>query len=143
MVDHFSRYQPALSLCDMYPDPMDGRCACGCGVELIGRNRKWASAKCRIDSVGIFFIVRGKTATIRNELFKRDSGFCRHCGVLSDDWEADHIIPVHKGGGGVGLENFQTLCYDCHKKKTYSDRSIGHLCEISSQAAVTSDMICV
>jgi 5-methylcytosine-specific restriction endonuclease McrA len=33
-------------------------------------------------------------------------------------WEADHIIEVVRGGGRLGLENFQTLCVPCHKAKT-------------------------
>lgn len=33
-------------------------------------------------------------------------------------WEADHIKAVSEGGGGCGLENFQTLCIPCHKWKT-------------------------
>lgn len=33
-------------------------------------------------------------------------------------WEADHIIPVIKGGGACGLENYQTLCVPCHKSET-------------------------
>ena len=33
-------------------------------------------------------------------------------------WEADHILPVHLGGGQCGLDNLQTLCYWCHKKNT-------------------------
>ena len=33
-------------------------------------------------------------------------------------WHADHIIPVSKGGGESGLENFQTLCIKCHKLKS-------------------------
>lgn len=31
-------------------------------------------------------------------------------------WEAHHIIPVSKGGGCCGLENYQTLCLHCHKE---------------------------
>jgi 5-methylcytosine-specific restriction endonuclease McrA len=33
-------------------------------------------------------------------------------------WQADHIIPVKKGGGCCGLENLRTLCVWCHKKET-------------------------
>lgn len=33
-------------------------------------------------------------------------------------WEVDHIMPVVEGGGGTGLDNLQTLCSPCHKKKT-------------------------
>ena len=33
-------------------------------------------------------------------------------------WEADHIVPVIKGGGACGLENIRTLCRPCHRKET-------------------------
>lgn len=33
-------------------------------------------------------------------------------------WDADHITPVEHGGGSCGIENFQTLCHPCHKRKT-------------------------
>lgn len=33
-------------------------------------------------------------------------------------WQADHIKPVAEGGGSCGLENIQTLCTPCHKRKT-------------------------
>ncbi|NBQ70071.1 MAG: HNH endonuclease [Nitrosomonadaceae bacterium] len=34
-------------------------------------------------------------------------------------WEADHIIPVVKGGGEcVDLNNIRTLCIECHLKET-------------------------
>lgn len=33
-------------------------------------------------------------------------------------WQADHIIPVADGGGLAGLENLQTLCSPCHRRKT-------------------------
>lgn len=33
-------------------------------------------------------------------------------------WHVDHIIPIFRGGDGVGLGNIQVLCVPCHKKKT-------------------------
>lgn len=36
----------------------------------------------------------------------------------SNMWQADHILPVQHGGGGCGLENIQSLCTLCHKRKT-------------------------
>lgn len=33
-------------------------------------------------------------------------------------WQMDHITPVAHGGGMAGLDNLQTLCTPCHKKKT-------------------------
>lgn len=33
-------------------------------------------------------------------------------------WDADHIVAVVDGGGGCGIDNYQTLCQPCHKQKT-------------------------
>lgn len=33
-------------------------------------------------------------------------------------WNADHIQEVVRGGGECGLENIQTLCIPCHRRKT-------------------------
>lgn len=30
-------------------------------------------------------------------------------------WQADHIVPVYKGGGLCDLDNFRTLCTVCHQ----------------------------
>jgi 5-methylcytosine-specific restriction endonuclease McrA len=49
------------------------------------------------------------------ERFKKSLGISKTRKSL---WDADHILPVHQGGGECGLENMQTLCIWCHKKKT-------------------------
>lgn len=36
-------------------------------------------------------------------------------------WEADHIQAVCLGGGEATIENYQTLCVPCHRKKTRWD----------------------
>jgi hypothetical protein len=33
-------------------------------------------------------------------------------------WQADHIVPVYKGGGACGLDNLRTLCVACHADVT-------------------------
>lgn len=33
-------------------------------------------------------------------------------------WEADHIVPVVEGGGICGLDNYRTLCVQCHRHET-------------------------
>ena len=33
-------------------------------------------------------------------------------------WEAHHTLPVSAGGGGCGLEGYETLCYRCHQAET-------------------------
>lgn len=37
--------------------------------------------------------------------------------VTGHFWEADHIVELSDGGSG-GLDNLQTLCVPCHKRKT-------------------------
>lgn len=38
-------------------------------------------------------------------------------GTLRHLWEADHIVPVIRGGHN-GLDNFRTLCLTCHRRET-------------------------
>lgn len=39
-------------------------------------------------------------------------------------WHADHVRAVCVGGGGGGLDTFQTLCVPCHLEKTRVDRRL-------------------
>ena len=48
--------------------------------------------------------------SLKRKIWKR-----KHGGGL---WDADHIIPVKEGGGECGLDNYRTLCIQCHKKVT-------------------------
>jgi len=34
--------------------------------------------------------------------------------VEGNAWNADHVVPVFRGGGACGLENLRTLCCPCH-----------------------------
>ncbi len=116
-IDPYKRHQKGLSMADLHPS-IKGYCACGCGVALTGRKRRWADQSHADKLLTEFQIIKGDTGVIRNVLFEIDQGHCKKCGEFDLDWEADHIIPVHKGGGGCTLENFQTLCIKCHKEKT-------------------------
>lgn len=57
----------------------------------------------------------------------RDWWCCEVLGLSRADarrrsyWEADHVVPVAEGGGDLGLDNLQTLCLWCHRKKSTSD----------------------
>lgn len=115
----------------------DGICACGCGKELSGKKRRWASKDCQETAVINYFVVKGDLSIIRAMLFDRDKGYCYGCGVYSEDWQADHILPVYLGGSACGLENMQTLCKDCHKQKTYTD---SHIDAISLHASCIFDL---
>lgn len=134
MFNKHIRYQNGLKLNDIFPS-IDGYCSCGCGKKLIGKQKRWASTNCNDKAYKIFSILKGNTGTIRKELFKRDGGFCHLCGVFDENWEADHIHPVFLGGGGCDLDNYQTLCPDCHKEKT-KNQALSHRKAISSQDAV-------
>lgn len=39
-----------------------------------------------------------------------------------DQWQTDHIVPVHQGGKGIDPANLQVLCVECHKTKTIEER---------------------
>lgn len=116
-IDRFSRYQPKLRINHLFPK-LKGYCSCGCGRKLSGRQKRWFSDECRESAYHHFLVIKGDQQIIRYKLFLKEKGFCRNCGVYCERWEADHIIPVHLGGGGCDITNYQTLCYDCHKEKS-------------------------
>jgi hypothetical protein len=134
MIDNFVRYQKGLALHTLFP-AIHGKCACGCSKLLPTSRKKWYSDDCRDSAYIEFAIIKGDLSVIRHQLFLRDEGACMNCGVITDNWDAHHIKSVHEGGGACGLDNFQTLCRDCHKEITYKSP---HLEAISSQAASTS-----
>lgn len=120
-IQPFSRSQLTLLFEELFPLRDDNRCACGCEEPLTGRKKRWASSACTNKASTEFNIRKGVIAVIRYELLKRDGPTCRHCGITDlkkEEWQADHIIPVHLGGGGCGLENYQILCLECHFDKS-------------------------
>lgn len=117
LINKFKRYQSGLMVEAIYPK-LVSICSCGCGSPLSGRRTRWASAQCEIAAITRFRIIKGDAQCIREELYKRDKGKCADCGKTTPDWDADHILEVSNGGGGCELDNFQTLCKECHKKKT-------------------------
>jgi len=123
MLDFFKRYQQGFKIENLFPVRNDGLCSCGCNEKLFGRKKKWFSKTCLRYALNTYYIVKGDVQVIRENLYQIDKGFCRGCGVQTKEWHADHIIPVFKGGGACGIDNFQTLCVDCHKEKSsYLDR---------------------
>ncbi len=54
---------------------------------------------------------------LRHKVEERDHGICAQCGLYDAKWEADHKTELWEGGEDV-LENMQTLCRRCHKRKT-------------------------
>lgn len=117
VIDSYRRYQAGLIMRDVLAEQVPGFCACGCGLQLTGRRTRWATTECSAKAYRDFLIIKGDTRAIRQALFERDEGRCKGCDYTGE-WDADHIVPVHQGGGGRGLKNFQTLCLECHKAKT-------------------------
>jgi len=106
-------------------EPM--RCI-NCGAELSPPRRSYCSEECRHQ----FRIVelqenvmlghydwRLLWPRMRSEVLKRDNYTCQACGargIISDDLEVHHIVPVSKGGECLDPENLITLCKKCHRK---------------------------
>ena len=68
---------------------------------------------------------------LANQVKKLDNYTCRKCGYNKYKskevryLEADHIIPITKGGKNT-LSNLQTLCDVCHKKKSSLNGNTRH-----------------
>ena len=59
---------------------------------------------------------QSKWRRVRAYAIRRDKA-CRRCGA-TQNLEADHIRPLHKGGKPYELSNVQTLCRTCHRRRT-------------------------
>ena len=55
---------------------------------------------------------------------ERDGYRCRSCG-RAGRLEADHVVPLERGGAPWELDNVQTLCRGCHIRKTRAERRPG------------------
>lgn len=78
---------------------------------------------------------------VRKACWERDRGVCARCGYASEYesnlcratyemWFADHVTPIWSVDKTLAdaarywtIENLQTLCWRCHKKKTASETS--------------------
>lgn len=58
------------------------------------------------------------TKKLRFDVFKRDGFCCQYCGKTPPGvvLEIDHIHPVSEGGGN-GIDNLITACFDCNRGK--------------------------
>lgn len=62
---------------------------------------------------------RGGSWTRKAKQLKANQPQCVKCGSIMD-LEADHIVPLHRGGSN-DIANLQVLCKDCHARKTASE----------------------
>lgn len=53
---------------------------------------------------------------LRQKVYERDEWKCRRCGARSN-LTVDHVWP-HARGGGISMENLQTLCEPCNASKS-------------------------
>ena len=103
----------------------NGKCV-ECGKTLTGRAQLYCSGECE----RAFYNKHVKLWTvIREQVFKRDGYICQECGAevssygpLEKRAECDHIVPVSLDGAEFDKSNLQTLCHECHAKKTGRDR---------------------
>lgn len=130
-INHFSRIQ-SIPIGDIFP--INGNiCGCGCGTEITGRRRRWATDDCKYFAQAVWGIINGHSEIISSYLLLYHGVVaCVECGITDIYTEyanglcvssvhKDHIVPVFKGGGGCWLSNYQYLCDICHKEKTKND----------------------
>lgn len=123
-VDPYRRWQRGwfVSLEDAFPRPAEKICSCGCGRALEGRKYRWATDECCRFALHVVGIIKGDTDIIGDYVeILQGARACTGCGVMHEDLHLDHIIPVHRGGGGCWLGNYQFLCVVCHKEKTRTE----------------------
>ena len=102
-----------------------------CGKKIIENKihntRKSWHQDCATDYMIIFHPTEA-----RKHIWKRDKGKCFICGMSCTrrTWDLDHIKPLMEQKGlqeyeldwsYYKLDNMQTLCRPCHKKKTKQD----------------------
>lgn len=101
----------------------EGQLICiNCGSVLPKRRWLYCSHKCNMEFYRKHVI---DWSVIREDVFKRDNYTCCACGIRAErmeDLECDHIIPISSGGAQFDKQNLQTLCLDCHRKKTARER---------------------
>ena len=102
-----------------------------CGKKIIENKvhnkRKTWHQDCATDYMIIYH-----SGEARKHIWKRDKGKCNDCGeqCTRRGWDLDHVKPLLEQKGIKGnkldwtyyeLNNMQTLCRPCHKKKTKKD----------------------
>ena len=120
-----------------------------CGNPLPKGRRKYCCDECSYE-----FFVKHNFTLLKFKIFDRDDYTCQDCGykweinkdekeqfdryrkehsswlyritwlTLTDCLQCDHIVPICLGGAEFDEDNLQTLCIECHKKKTAEDMKV-------------------
>jgi len=96
-----------------------GRRICsGCDREVPKGRQNWCSDAC----VSRWVNRNPGPSLLRAMVFQRDRGVCAVCAQDCKhlQWDADHVIPLHRGGSNC-IGNVQTLCVDCHREKSAAE----------------------
>ena len=90
-------------------------CACvGCGLDYT------AEIERRIQGIEHY---NDRMRKQHPDWFKADKVTYYRLGYnTGEKWHVDHINPLFKGGDGIGMDNVQVLCVECHKRKTVEER---------------------
>lgn len=109
-----------------FHSPIPGVCRwCNTDVNKILKNGKPSKSSWHDKCVKEYKTIHWPSYT-RRLVWNRDKGLCKGCGTRCDrkgknGWHMDHIIPLYSAQGQIwawGMNNLQTLCKICHKKKT-------------------------
>ncbi|MCX0337428.1 HNH endonuclease [Acinetobacter radioresistens] len=60
---------------------------------------------------------------LKQKIHLRDEWTCCSCGRVTHELELDHIVNVAQGGTDDET-NLQSLCVECHKKKTSKESRV-------------------
>jgi 5-methylcytosine-specific restriction endonuclease McrA len=91
------------------------------GSRKINKRRRWHD-ECLHDC-----LIITDPKYLKREVKKRDKGVCAKCKKKCTyrwEWNPDHIKPLVEAKGRIEywqIDNVQTLCVRCHKKKTIKE----------------------
>ena len=102
-----------------------------CGKKII-ENKEHNKRKTWHQDCATDYMIIYHSGEARKHIWKRDKGKCNECGerCTRRGWDLDHVKPLMEQKGIKGnkldwsyykLNNMQTLCRPCHKKKTKQD----------------------
>lgn len=83
--------------------------------------------------------LRGSAGVARANRVKLKAGYkCAKCGILTTELEADHVIPLCKGGKD-DESNLKALCIPCHAEKSKRERMEGFREKVAPRAQIGID----